>query len=102
MRFRLPIPFPRRCLGHQRVEQSLGDRRDLVDRAGESILVGHRGLGEPADLPNVLECGGADVIIDRGRIDVVQDLDVSAHFSTSWLGSLGPGAARGELRRSLR
>ena len=63
----------------QRVQQVRGGVRDLVDRAVERLLVGLRRLREAADLADVLQRGGADLVLGRRRLEVVERADVAAH-----------------------
>src|SRR5829696_7990009 len=67
--------------GLQRLEQVPRHVRDLLDGAVERLLVGLRGLREAADLADVLERGGADLVLGRGRLEVVQRANVVAHGS---------------------
>ena len=55
------------------------DVSDLVDRPRESSLVRLRRLLRPADLADVLERRGTDLVLGRGRLEVVECLDVPAH-----------------------
>src|SRR5690606_27032798 len=55
------------------------DASDLVDGGVEGGLVDLRRLREAADLADVLECGGADLVVGRGRIEVEEGADVAAH-----------------------
>src|SRR5207248_10778842 len=43
------------------------------------VGVGLRGFREPADLADVLQRGGSDLFLGRGRLEVVQALDVPTH-----------------------
>src|SRR5262249_22714104 len=63
------------------VEQVLREVRDLVHRTVEHGLVGFRRLGHAADLAHVLQRGGVNLFGGRGRIEVVENADVSAHTS---------------------
>ena len=68
-----------------------------MDGALKRLLVGLGGLGEAADLAHVLQRGGIDLISGNGRIEVVEDADVSAHgaqpttlvVARTWVPSLG-------------
>ena len=61
-------------------EGNLG--RDGVDRTREGLLVRARRLRETADLAHVLKGGGADLVVGRFRLEVVERLDVSAHAAS--------------------
>src|SRR5947209_20361446 len=52
---------------------------DSVNSAVERCLVRARGLGEAADLADVLERRGADLVLAGRWIEVVEGADVSAH-----------------------
>jgi hypothetical protein len=71
-------------MGHEGVEQMLGDVRDLVDGLGESLLVGLGWLSAATDLAHVLQ--GRSVHLRRGGswLEVVKGVNVSAH--TNMLG----------------
>src|SRR5205085_12653315 len=45
----------------------------------EGLLICLRGLGEAADLPDVLKRGGAHLVVGRRRLEVVEGSDVSTH-----------------------
>src|SRR3954470_19631639 len=64
---------------HQVGEKVLGDVCDLLNGAVERLLVGGRRLREAADLAHVLQCGGADLVVGGGRLEVVERSDVAAH-----------------------
>ena len=53
--------------------------RDLVDRSGERGFVSVRWLGKAAKLSNELEGRGANLVIRRRRLKIMQSLNVSAH-----------------------
>jgi hypothetical protein len=52
---------------------------DLVDRASEGGFVGLRRLLGAAHLAHVLERSSAHLVLGRGRLEVVECLDVSTH-----------------------
>src|SRR6478609_6955455 len=69
--------------GRRQVLEQVGRRvRDRLDRLVEGRLVGLAGLGAPADLADVLQRGGTDLVARRGRLEVVELSDVAAHAST--------------------
>src|SRR5690606_200071 len=83
---RLDLTVLRRRDRLQRREQLLRDAGDLVHRALERRLVDLRRLREPADLPHVLKGSGADLVVRRGRVEVVERPDVPAHCVTTPFG----------------
>ena len=70
-----------RCRRRQVLEQVGRRVRDRLDGLVEGLLVGLAGLGAPADLPDVLQRGGTDLVAGRGRLEVVELADVAAHIS---------------------
>src|SRR6478735_5587872 len=69
--------------GRRQVLEEVGRRvGDRLDRLVEGRLVGLAGLGAPADLADVLQRGGTDLVARRGRLEVVELSDVAAHAST--------------------
>src|SRR3712207_76773 len=76
---RLDLPVLRRSARDELVEKRRRRGGDRVDRALEGRLVRARGLGEAADLADVLERGRADLLVRRRRIEVVERVDASAH-----------------------
>src|SRR3954452_5515417 len=76
---RLFVAVLRRGVRHQGVQQVLGCMSHLVDGAVEGRLVRLRRLVGPADLADVLECRGVDLVTGRGGLEVVKCSDVSAH-----------------------
>src|SRR6266511_4114500 len=65
---------------HQFVEEPLRRVCDSVHCPVESLGVRLRRLREAADLAHVLQGGGVDVLFPRRWLEVVERLDVSAHF----------------------
>ena len=53
--------------------------RDLVHRGIERVLIRRRRLRGPADLPDVLQRGGVHLVPGRGRLEIVQSSNISAH-----------------------
>src|SRR5262245_11470501 len=76
---RLDLPVLRRRGGREAGQQCLRGRGHGGDRTVERLLVRPRGLREPADLPDVLERGGVDLLLARRRLVVVEGADVAAH-----------------------
>ena len=78
--------------------------RDLLDRAVERLLVDLRRLREAADLADVLQRRGADLVVGRGGLEVVERADVAAHASS--VGHVGrsraPGCGRAARPRRRR
>ena len=66
----------------------------LVHRTLERLGVRLRRLREAADLADVLERRGADLVLSRRRLEVVERSDVAAHASR-----LAPGRPRSPRRR---
>ena len=71
---------------HQVVDEVPGDVRDLADRLVEHGLVGRRRLGRAGDLAHELQGRRVDLVVGRGRLEVVEGADVPAH---------GPSVRRG-------
>ena len=69
-----------RC--NQRVDESSGYFRHVLDGAVEGRLVGLRRFGEAAQLPDELQRRRANLLIGRGRIEVEQGFDVPTHAPT--------------------
>src|SRR4051794_18731111 len=89
---RLDLAVLGRRVGDELLEQlprRLGHR---VDRAVERLGVGLRRLGEAADLADVLQGGGAHLVLVGRRGEVVQRPDVAAHGARVE-GSGGPAQA---------
>src|SRR5262245_43779714 len=80
-----------------RVEKRGGGGGDGVDGGVEGGEVGLGGLGEAAHFANVLEGGGADLVGGGGRLEVVEDADVTAHGDIVALGA-GSGSGSGSGR----
>src|SRR5699024_4990147 len=76
---RLDLTVLRGRARHELVQQPLGHRGHLLDGLVEGLLVGPARLGGPAHLAHVLQRGGTHLIARRGRLEVVQLTDVSAH-----------------------
>src|SRR5205807_1435378 len=76
---RLGLAVLRRRRGHQLAEELGRDSGDRVDGALERLRVRARGLVESADLPDVLDGRGADLLIGCNGLEVVERSDVSAH-----------------------
>src|SRR5690348_8961652 len=79
---RLELATLRRRLCHKIVEQTSSRERDLVDRALKRLIVRTRGAGRPADLPDKLHGGRANLVVCRRRVNVVKHPDVAAHAAT--------------------
>jgi hypothetical protein len=67
----------------QLIERGGRGGRDGVHRVGERLGVVPGGRAEAADLPHVLQRGGADVVLgDQLGVRRAEGLDASAHTST--------------------
>src|SRR5579872_1411065 len=73
----LADPRRRRCL--ELAEEAPGDLGDVVDRALERRGVRLGRLAVAADLAHELQRGGPRLFLVRGRLDVVERVDRSAH-----------------------
>ena len=71
--------IPRRSICNQRIEQFVGDGRDLIDRSLESDFVDFGWSGETAQLPDKLKGRRSDFLIGRRRREIMQCFDVSTH-----------------------
>jgi hypothetical protein len=60
-------------------EQMTRDVLDLGDRALEGLGVGLGRLGRSADLAHVLQRGGMHLVVGRRRLEIVENVDASAH-----------------------
>src|SRR5262249_41189676 len=89
----LDLPVLRRRGGPQLGEQLRRRRGDGVERPLKRLPVGLRRLVEAADLADVLERRGADLLVGGGGIEVVERSDVSAHASSVTMRRLGAGGA---------
>lgn len=69
----------RRRLGRQRAKELLRDLRHSLDRAVERLFVRFRRFGKSAELANELKRRGANLVPGRGRHEVMQGFNVSAH-----------------------
>lgn len=73
-------------MGHEGIEQMLGNVRDLVDGLSEGLLVRLGRLGAAADFAHVLK--GCSFHLRRGGswLEIMKGVDVAAHTNM-----LGPG-----------
>src|SRR3954452_12553944 len=78
---RLDLAVLVRSARHEAVEQLAGCGRDGLDGPVERLLVRPRRLGGAADLADVLERGGLDLLLAGGGLEVMKSSDVSAHAS---------------------
>src|SRR5215210_9019418 len=76
---RLDLAVLRRRIRHEIGEEVHRGVRDLVDRSVKGFLVRVRRLREAADLADVLQRRRPDLVVGRGRLEVEERLDVSAH-----------------------
>src|ERR1700738_1194095 len=83
----LDLAVARRGMGMQRNQQAPGRIGNFRDRAVEGCLVGLRRLVEAGKFPHELQRGGVDFILGRGRLEIEQRLDVTAHLSSPWPGA---------------
>src|SRR5262245_34060016 len=77
------LAVARRACGMQAADQPVGRLCHVIHRAVESRVVGLGGLREPAQLTHELERRGADFVFGRGRLEVEQRADVTAHSLVS-------------------
>jgi hypothetical protein len=77
----------RRGIGHKGVKQVLGGVGHVVHRAVEGFFIRFGRFAEAAQFPNELKRRRADFFVGRGRGEVMQGSDVSAH--KGFLGCLG-------------
>ncbi len=75
------FPVFGRSGSHERTEQSGGCLFNLCDRTMERRFVRCGRSGETADLPYILQSCCMDLIVCRGRIEVVQRFYVPAHVN---------------------
>src|SRR5207302_9680242 len=64
---------------HERIQPRPRHDRHCFDRAVECRLVGLGRLVEPRELADELKRGGPDLVVGGRRVEVEEDLDVSAH-----------------------
>src|SRR5690606_23123493 len=79
---RLDLAVLGRRVGLQGVDEAPRRGRDLLDRRRERRLVRPRRLLEPADLADVLQGGGAYLLVGGRRVEVEERLDAAAHGGT--------------------
>src|SRR5215212_10766595 len=87
--------------GHQVVEEVLGRVRDVVHCAVEGLPVALGRVSGATDLAHELERGIAHLLRGRGRLEVVEWADVTAHGS-SLRGGPGPDTAHNRRDRGHR
>src|SRR6185295_11349246 len=75
----LDLAVLRRSRGLEGVDEPAGRLGDLGDRALERIDVLAARLARTADLADVLQGRGVDLVVGRGRLEVEQRADVAAH-----------------------
>src|SRR5689334_2610376 len=80
--------------GFKGVQQSRGNGGDFFHGLQETGFVRLGGFMESGDLPDKLQRRGPDFFIGYRRIEVEQDLDISAH----WMNLVVPAAFFAELR----
>src|SRR3954466_11187403 len=93
---RLDLAVLGRSVGHELAEQLARDRRDRLARALERLLVRPGRLGGAADLPDVLEGRGLDLLVGGGRLAVMKGADVSTHAAELSAGRLRASGTRGQ------
>src|SRR5438552_16062607 len=76
---RLDVTVARRRMGMQRGEQPPRGLRHFLDGEVERRGVRGRRLVEAGKLAYELQCGGADFVLRRRRLEIEQRLDVAAH-----------------------
>lgn len=77
----LSLPFPRARLaaGGQRGEEPRRRGSNLLHGTRERLIACPRRRRRPADLADVLQRCGANLVLGRGWLEMVQDADVAAH-----------------------
>src|SRR4051812_26529027 len=75
----LELAILRRRGGLERIDQPARRQGDLGDRALERIRVAGARLAGTADLADVLQRSGMDLVVGRGWFEVEQRTDVATH-----------------------
>ena len=78
----LGVAGPRRPVRLQLVEELQRDLGDVFHSVLARFLVGPRKRLEPAQLAHVLQRRSAHFVFGRGRLEVIQGLDVPAHAAS--------------------
>src|ERR1700712_5378177 len=78
----LDVAVARCGRGDEILQQVLGDVGDLIDGSLERGPVGRGRVRGTADLADILQGSGADLVGGGRRLQVVQDFDVAAHVSS--------------------
>jgi hypothetical protein len=76
---RFDYAIARRRGSHKRIEQVLRGVSDIIDRPVESCLVCLGRFRETAQLPDELKRRSANLVVRRGRTEVMKCFDGSAH-----------------------
>jgi hypothetical protein len=76
---RFDFAITRRHGGYKRIEQMLRGVSDIIDGAIESCLVCFGGFRETAQLADELKGRRANLVVGRGRTEVMKCFDGSAH-----------------------
>lgn len=101
------IAIARRGVGHQRVQELLGDLGDPFDGAIERRFVGFGRVGEAAELSHELHCRRTDFIVRCRRSKVIEGLDISAHGQSityragTWESSHSAGKGRAAIAAKM-
>jgi len=93
------LAVARRRRRDERAEQPLGRGRDSVNRLLERSFVRPGRFLHPAHLAHVLNRRGADLVLARRRLEVVEDPDVPAHAPILRLIDSGSHGRRVPLNR---
>jgi hypothetical protein len=86
----------RRSIGDESAQQLVRSPRDLLDRAIERCLIGLRRSIETAQLAHELQGGRMDLLVRRGRLEIMKRPDVSAHGGLRASGSIASEHAQYE------
>jgi hypothetical protein len=73
------VAIPRRRVCFKRAHQTLGDGGHFVHSRLKHGFVYTGWTGSPTQFPNELERRRADFFVGRGRLEVRQRFDISAH-----------------------
>jgi hypothetical protein len=76
---RFNLAITRRRIRYERFKQMMRGMHDFIDRAIECFLICFRRLREAAQFSDELQRRRLDLIIGRGRTEIVKCFDSSAH-----------------------
>src|ERR1700722_2194598 len=81
---RLHFAIARRARGGHGIEEAARRLGDVVDGLVEGRFIGLRRARKAAQLAHELQCGSADLVIRRRRLEIEQRANVSAHEPAPW------------------